>query len=148
MRDRLRTGFIAGALGALAITVIMLVMQLAMGATPMFVGTYQSVLGPSSLVVAELVGGVLFVLSGAVWGMLFTSLVKQPTLARGMLFGLAPALWLWLVVAPLMLGQPAFFGFQVPNLVMPFLFNVVVWGSITGWYSAEHMPQGQLASAD
>lgn len=148
MQDRLRIGFIAGALGALAITVIMLVMQLAMGTTPMFVGTYQSVLGPASLVVAELIGGVLFVLSGAVWGMLFTALIEQPTLAQGMLFGLAPALWLWLVVAPLMLGQPVFFGFQVPNLVMPFIFNVIVWGSITGWYSAEHMPQGQLASAD
>jgi len=143
MQERLRIGFIAGALGSLAITVIMLIMQFAMGATPMFVGTYQSVLGPSSLVVAELVGGVLFVLSGAAWGALFTALVDRPTLVKGMLFGLVPALWLWLVVAPVMLGQPVFFGFQVPQLVMPFIFNVIVWGSITGWYSAERLPLAQ-----
>lgn len=146
MQERLRIGFIAGALDSLAITVIMLLMQLAMGATPMFVGPYQSVFGPSSLVVAEFVGGVLFVLSGVVWGALFTALVKQPTLAKGMLFGFIPALWLWLVVAPFMLGQPAFFGFQGPKLVMPFIFNVIVWGSVTGWYSAEQVPQKQMSS--
>lgn len=146
MQERLRIGFVAGALGSLAITVIMLIMQLAMGATPMFVGTYQSVFGPSSLVVAELVGGVLFVLSGAAWGALFTALIKQPTLVKGMVFGLVPALWLWLVVAPVMLGQPAFFGFQVPKLVLPFLFNVIVWGSVTGWYSAARVPQAPVAS--
>jgi len=146
MQERLRIGFVAGALGSLAITVVMLIMQLAMGATPMFVGTYQSVFGPSSLVVAELVGGVLFVLSGAAWGTLFTALIKQPTLVKGMVFGLVPALWLWLVVAPVMLGQPAFFGFQVPKLVLPFLFNVIVWGSVTGWYSAARVPQAPVAS--
>lgn len=145
MKERLRVGFVAGALGSLAITVIMLIMQVAMAATPMFVGTYQSVFGPSSLAVAELVGGVLFVLSGAAWGALFTALIKQPTLVKGMLFGLVPALWLWIIVAPVMLGQPAFFGFQIPKLVMPFIFNVIVWGSVTGWYSAERVPQGSVA---
>jgi len=145
MQERLRIGFIAGALGSLAITIIMLIMQVGMGATPMFVGTYQSVFGPSSLVVAELVGGVLFVLSGAAWGALFAALISQPTLVKGMLFGFVPALWLWLVVAPVMLGQSAFFGFQIPKLVMPFIFNVIVWGSITGWYSAERVPQLQSA---
>ena len=55
-----------------------------------------------------------------------------------MAFGLLPALWLWIVVAPVM-GQLIFFGFAPMQLILPFVFNVIVWGSFVGWYSQRRL---------
>jgi hypothetical protein len=134
MQSRLQSGFIGGALGSVLITVIMLVMRGLGGITPMFVAAFDATLGPASPVVSGVAGGVLFVLSGALWGVPFGALVQSPTVGKGVAFGLVPALWLWLVVAPMMLGKPVFFGFALPKLVLPFVFNCLVWGTTVGWY--------------
>jgi len=135
MQSRLRSGFVGGALGFVFITAIMLVMLAIGGATPMFITTFNATFGPSSPAIAGLVGGVLFVLSGALWGVPFAALVRRPTIWKGIAFGLVPALWLWLVVAPAMLGKQVFFGFAPPKLIMPFVFNCLVWGTTVGWYT-------------
>ena len=135
MQSRLWSGFIGGALGSVFITAIMLVMFAIGGVTPMFMSTFNATFGPSSSVVAGLAGGALFVLSGALWGVPFAALVRAPTIWKGIAFGLVPALWLWLVVAPAMLGKPAFFGFALPKLILPFVFNCLVWGTTVGWYA-------------
>jgi hypothetical protein len=135
MRSRLQSGFIGGALGSCFIAAIMLVMQAVGGVTPMFIATFNATLGPASPIVAGIAGGALFVLSGALWGVPFGALVRSPTIWKGIAFGLVPALWLWIVVAPMMLGKPAFFGFAPPKLLLPFVFNCLVWGTTVGWYA-------------
>lgn len=135
MQSRLRSGFVGGALGSVLIVAIMLVMLVLGGVTPMFVATFNATFGPAGPVVAGLAGGALFVLSGALWGVPFAALVRRPSIGKGIAFGLVPALWLWLVVAPGMLGKPVFFGFAPPKLIMPFVFNCLVWGTTVGWYT-------------
>lgn len=137
MQSRLQSGFVGGALGSVFITAIMLVMLAIGGVTPMFIATFNATFGPSSSVLAGLGGGALFVLSGALWGVPFAALVRAPTIWKGIAFGLVPALWLWLFVAPVMLGKPVFFGFAPPKLIMPFVFNCLVWGTTVGWYTPE-----------
>lgn len=144
MKASLRTGFIGGTIGSLAIVAIMLVMYAMQGVTPMFMATYQSAIGAGGPLAAGLVGGVLFVLSGAVWGALYAAVVPDPSITKGIAFGFVPALWLWVVVAPLMLGQPVFFGFAAPKIIMPFIFNCLVWGTATGWYASQNI---QLSEA-
>ncbi|MEF8816423.1 MAG: hypothetical protein V5A20_13340 [Salinibacter sp.] len=136
MQSRLRSGFVGGALGSIFITAIMLAMFAIGGVTPMFMSTFTATFGPSSSIVAGLAGGALFVLSGALWGVPFAALVRAPTIWKGIAFGLVPALWLWLVVAPGMLGKPVFFGFAPPKLILPFVFNCLVWGTTVGGYTA------------
>jgi hypothetical protein len=31
-------------------------------------------------------------------------------------------------------GKPFFNGFSVPGILLPILFNVVIWGGFLGWY--------------
>ena len=146
MKARPTAGFIGGTIGSLLIVAIMLILFAVQGTTPMFMATYTSAIGAGGPLAAGLVGGLLFVLSGAVWGALFAALVPNPTVLKGIGFGLVPALWLWVVVAPLMLGQPLFFGFAAPKIIMPFIFNCIVWGSATGWHARRHaQPSAALA---
>jgi hypothetical protein len=128
-------GFVGGFIGALILAFIMLVMQgTGMGA-PMFVGAYEATLGSAGGPVATwIVGAVLFAISGGLWGALYGVFVRESSITKGMIFGFLPALWLWLVVAPFILDKPIFFGFQPPKLLLPLVFNVVIWGGFLGWY--------------
>ncbi len=134
MSKSLQVGFVGGFLGSLILIAIMLVMQAAMGSTPMYVGSYQNTLGPSSMVMAQVVGGFLFAVIGGLWGALFAAVVSEPTVLKGMLFGIIPTFFVWLFVAPFILGAPLFMGFAAQGLILPFVFNVIVWGGFLGWY--------------
>lgn len=136
MSTRLRIGYVAGTLGAVILIVIMYLMELTgLGGPPAFVDMYESVFGGTGPG-AEFIAAVLFALSGGVWGAIFGAIVSDPTILKGMLFGILPTLWLWIVVVPVT-GSPLFNGFTTMGLVMPLLFNVVIWGSFVGWYCAE-----------
>lgn len=143
MYSRLQSGFVGGALGSVFIAAIMLAMFVVAGTPPMFMATFNATLGPASPIVAGLAGGALFVLSGALWGVPFAALVRTPTIGKGIAFGLVPALWLWVVVAPVMLGKPVFFGFALPKLILPFVFNCLVWGTTVGWYAGADAPAAE-----
>lgn len=132
MSNRLTQGFIAGLLGAVILTVIMFIMQAAGMSDPGFVSMYRSTFGtnpPTDQIIAAL----LFIISGGIWGLLFGLITKEPSVLKGMLFGILPTLWLWIVVNAF-LGKPLFNGFTAKGLIMPFIFNVIIWGSFVGWY--------------
>jgi hypothetical protein len=131
----MKKGFIAGFLGAIILIAVMYLLQLAqLSGEPGFVGIGKTVLG-SGLAPALLnilsAGG--FALAGGVWGLIFAVVVRNPNLVKGMLFGLAPTLFLWLVIAPLT-GKPIFNGFALPGILLPILFNVIIWGGFVGWF--------------
>lgn len=130
----MKKGFIAGFLGALILIAIMYAMKLAQMGDPGFVGIGKTVLGDNlSPVILNVLSALGFAVAGGIWGAIFSALVKNPTVLKGMLFGFAPTLFLWLVIAPLT-GKPIFNGFAVQGILLPILFNVVVWGSFTGWF--------------
>ncbi len=132
MDNRLVQGFIAGAIGALILTVIMYIMKGAGMGDPAFVGMYKGAVGdnpPGGQVVAA----ILFIISGGIWGLIYALFVKHPTVLNGFLFGILPTLWL-LVVVNATIGKPLFNGFTAKGLLMPIIFNMVIWGTFVGWY--------------
>ncbi len=94
-------------------------------------------------VLAAVLGGLTFVLIGALWGLPF-ALVPRPTVLKGMLYGFVPALFGWTVL-PLVLGGAVFGGFALMALLIPFVMNVLIWGSILGWYAQRHVSTGAAA---
>jgi hypothetical protein len=132
MNQRLKFGFIAGCLGAVILVVVMYILMVVGMGNPGFVQMYRSTFGthpPTDHLIAAL----LFIISGGIWGIVFALLVKRPTVFKGFLFGLLPTLWLWLVVNAV-LQKPLFNGFTVPGILMPLIFNMLIWGSFIGWY--------------
>lgn len=132
MRKPLTNGFVAGFLGALILVIVMYIMDLAGMGEPGFVAMHRAAFGinpPMDHVVAA----IIFVTSGGVWGSIFAWMVKQPTVFKGFLFGFLPTLWLWTVVN-YTIGKPLFNGFEAKGLLLPIIFNMVIWGSFAGWY--------------
>ena len=134
MNNRIAVGFIGGALGAILLVVVMYIMQAAGMGAPAFVKMYHAMFG-SNPPIDQIIAAIIFIISGGIWGILFTLLVKHPTILKGMLFGLLPSLWLWVVVNPI-IGQPLFNDFTLKGILMPLLFNVVIWGTFMGWYAS------------
>lgn len=143
MSDRVRIGFTAGFIGAVILIVTMYLLQ-ALGVVPepMFVTTYRSIFGADAPM-ADLLGGLLFALSGGVWGAIFGALVALPTVGKGVAFSLLPTLWVWLVVAPIN-DQPLFNGLTPMGLLLPLGANAI-WGAFVGWYLAQRV--GRTAPA-
>jgi hypothetical protein len=65
-------------------------------------------------------------------------MVKRPTIVKGILFGLLPNLWLWIAVNGY-LGKPLFNGFSLMGILGPVVFNMLIWGSILGWYASRKL---------
>jgi len=131
--SRFGAGFVAGTVGGGILVVLMYILSwTGLAGDPGFVGTYHTVFGTVAPI-DHLFAALLFMISGGIWGGIFTSLVRRPTPLYGAVFALAPTLWTWLVVAP-MNGKPLFNGFAAKGILFPLLFNVVVWGTFVGWY--------------
>jgi hypothetical protein len=137
MNQNLKIGFFAGAIGAVILAAIMYLMMTGTGQVPAFVGMFRAWFGANPPL-DHVLGALGFVLAGGIWGLLFTALVHQPTLSKGMLFGLLPTLFLWLVLAPAT-GKPLFNGFTPQGIILPLVFNVIVWGSFVGWYCSRRI---------
>ena len=123
----------AGLWGAVVLIIVMYVFQ-ALGwiGEPGFVGIYRS-LFHSDNISAQVLAAVLFAISGGIWGLLYALFTRHSTVYKGAVFGFIPSFWLWLVVLPT-IGQPIFSGFTTKGLLLPILFNVVIWGSFVGAY--------------
>jgi hypothetical protein len=132
MNNRLSSGFTGGVLGALLLILIMYILMLLGMGTPAFLKMYRAVFSENPPI-DHFIAGLLFLLAGGLWGLLFAAVVKHPTILKGMLFGLLPTFFLWVVINPI-IGQPLFNDFTVKGLLMPLFFNVVVWGTFIGWY--------------
>lgn len=137
MKHRLLTGFIAGCLGAIILGIIMYILMAAGMGEPAFVKMYHGTFGVHSAA-DQVIAAILFIISGGIWGLIFTWLIKKPTVLNGMLFGFLPTLWL-LIVVNAVIGQPLFNGFHAKGIIMPIIFNVVIWGSFVGWYVSRRL---------
>ena len=111
MSNRLTSGFTGGALGALLLIVVMYIMMLMGMGDPAFLKMYRAMFG-SNPPIDHIISGLLFLLAGGLWGLLFAAMVKHPTIIKGMLFGILPTLFLWVVINPI-IGQPLFNDFTV-----------------------------------
>jgi len=131
--SRIQQGFLAGCIGAVLLVAIMYILKaVGLSGDPGFVGIYNKTFVASPKPPGDaIVAAMLFVLSGGVWGAFYGWLVKQPTVLNGLLFGLLPTLWMWIAVNAFV-GQPLFNGFTVKGLLLPLVFNMLVWGSFVG----------------
>ncbi|CAA9412024.1 MAG: hypothetical protein AVDCRST_MAG64-2421 [uncultured Phycisphaerae bacterium] len=130
-RTRAATGAVAGLAGAAVVAALMYALfwsgQLA---APTFLAAERTLLGTRGwLDHAFAVLG--FLAAGGIWGWLFGLLVPRPTLLAGVAFGLLPALFHWLVIAPL-IGDGLFNRGTAAGVALPLLFNALVWGGIVG----------------
>ncbi|HEY5372004.1 MAG TPA: hypothetical protein VIJ75_23735 [Hanamia sp.] len=131
-------GFSGGCMGAFILIIVMYILMAAGMGDPAFVKMYHSTFGIHSPAFDQVIAGILFIISGGIWGMIFTWMVKNPTIGKGMLFGFLPTLWLLIAVNAFM-GQPLFNGFHAKGIIMPVIFNVVIWGSFVGWYASRKL---------
>lgn len=136
MKHSLKTGFIGGCIGAVVLALLAYLMQAVGKGVPPFFAMYSATIGthPAYQVVAL----ILFILSGGIWGLIFTWIVKRPTVLKGILFGLLPNLWIWLAIDGF-LGKPLFNGFSLTGILGPIVSNMLIWGSILGWYVSKKM---------
>lgn len=138
MNNRILQGFIAGCLGAVILVVIMYILQ-AMGmGDPAFTGMYKAQFGPNPPGGAFL-AAILFIISGGIWGLIYALIIKNSTVLKGFLFGILPTLWL-LIVINAVIGKPLFNDFKLMGIIMPVIFNMVVWGCFIGWYVDRNSP--------
>lgn len=134
MKHSLATGFIAGSLGAIILAAIMYIMKAAGMGDPGFVGLYRATI-LSNTPVDEFIAAILFIISGGIWGVIFSWMVKRPTILKGILFGILPNLWLWVVINAVV-DKPLFNGFSLKGILIPVVFNMIIWGSFIGWYAS------------
>ncbi len=133
MKQSLKNGFIGGCIGAVVLALISYGMQLAGKSEPPFVSAYHATIGTHTG--NQIVALILFIISGGIWGLIFGWMVKRPTILKGLIFGILPNLWLWTVLNGA-LGKPLFNGFTLMGIVGPIIFNMLIWGSILGWYAS------------
>lgn len=133
MKAYLSSGFVGGFIGAIILGIISYGMKGAGMGDPPFVVMYHFTFGSHSPVIDQIIAAILFFISGGIWGLIFTWMVKKPTIVKGMLFGFLPNLWIWTVLNFYM-GQPLFNGFSAKGIIGPIIFNVIIWGGFLGWY--------------
>lgn len=78
MKASLITGFIGGCLGAIILVIIMYILMGAGMGDPAFVEMYHGIAGVHSAIADNIIAGILFIISGGIWGLIFTGLVKKP----------------------------------------------------------------------
>lgn len=134
MNHKLTVSFTGGVIGASVLVALSYLMMLAnMIPAPPYLEPYRAVAGAHGAATDHVLSGIGFLLAGGLWGLLYGAMVRRPSVASGMLFGILPTLFMWLVVAPIA-GKPLFNGFQAKGLLLPLAFNVAIWGSFLGWY--------------
>ena len=137
MKATFKDAFIGGLIGSLAVTgALALLVVIGMIPKAPFVGAYQSTIG-GDWVAATVLGGLLFILFGALWALPF-ALVANPTVLKGIVYGILPTLWAWTFVPGVLTGGALFGGFTALGLLIPIVMNCLIWGSIVGWYCKQH----------
>jgi hypothetical protein len=132
-RTRAATGFLAGAAAAAVLAAVAYVLALAggPGSAPSFVAASRVWLGTHGGLDHAL-GTLGFLVAGGLWGALFALVITRPNVGTGMLFGIVPTVFLWLVVAPLA-GAGLFMGGTLGGILLPLLANTLIWGGVLGY---------------
>ncbi len=121
----------AGFKGALLLIAIMYGMKYyGYAGDPGYLAVYYTVTVEVNVIFDHVMAGFLFALSGGLWGVLFV-FISNPNAWKGMLYGLLPTLWLWVVVIPYSGGE-FFGGFEQRALLQPLVLNCLIWGSYLG----------------
>lgn len=121
----------AGFKGAILVIAALYVMKYGGWAgDPGYLDVYYTVAVKVNPIFDHVMAGFLFALSGGLWGVLFV-FVNNPTMWKGLLFGLLPTLWLWLVVIPYTGGE-IFGGFEPRAILQPLVLNCLIWGAYVG----------------
>ncbi|PSQ82050.1 MAG: hypothetical protein BRD46_00525 [Bacteroidetes bacterium QS_8_68_15] len=145
MQSRLRTGFVGGLFGSLAVAgTLGLLVLFGPPSKAMFVAAYQQTLG-GGWIAATLIGGALFLLFGALWAVPYAALVARSSVLKGILFGSVPTLWTWTFVPAVLTGGPMFGGGAPAGIIIPIVMNCLIWGSIVGWYVRRRSTHGPVA---
>lgn len=127
-------GFVGGFLGGAILAAIMFILQATgVAGEPGFVQSFHAIVGTLSPALDASVAAFLFAVAGGIWGAVYVLLTRRRTVASGILFGILPTLFLWLVSAPLS-HMPLFLGFTAKGIILPLVFNCLIWGSFLGWY--------------
>jgi hypothetical protein len=139
MQSKYRTAFIGGLIGSVAVAAALglLVLLGQIPKTP-FVASWQSVAGGGWLA-ATIIGGILFLLIGALWAVPFPAIFSRPTVLKGILWGLVPTLWALTFVPAALLGKPMFAGGAPKGIIVPIVMNCLIWGSIVGWWGRRRL---------
>jgi hypothetical protein len=136
-RSRAATGAVAGVIGAAAVVATAYLLHAAglIPAPPSLAAASRVVANGGHSALAYVAGAFASIAAGVAWGALFGLLVRRPTIVRGMAFGLLPALFQCLVLAPLA-GQGVFFSRVGPAAGTAFtlLFNVLLFGGALGYF--------------
>ena len=124
--------FKAGIKGALLVIAAMYGAEyMGYAGKPQYIDFYYFVAEPIGPIVDQIVAGFLFAMAGGLWALLF-AFIKRPSVMVGMVYGLLPTLWLWMVVLPVTGGE-FFGGFEQRALFMPLFYNCIIWGGYLGW---------------
>ena len=131
-RTRAATGFLAGLAAAAVLAAVSYVLALSggPGSAPSFVGASRGSFGTHGGL-DHVLGTLGLLVAGGLWGTLFAVFVTRPNIGKGMLFGVVPTLFFWLVVAPLS-GGGLFMGATASGIALPLLGNVLIWGGVLG----------------
>lgn len=97
-----------------------------------WVAMWQTFLGGEDWVVPAIVGGLLFIAIGVLWGLPF-AFVDEPSTFKGVVYGVLPTLWAWTGM-PLLMDRPPLGGLDPIGVTLPIVMNCVIWGSILGWW--------------
>ena len=77
MNNQLLKGFIAGAIGAIILAIVMYIMKAAGMGEPGFVGMYQAAFGANPPT-DQILGAIIFIISGGIWGLTIRTPGKTP----------------------------------------------------------------------
>ncbi len=133
MTPTVRASLTGAFLGSLAVAATLALLVL-LGVVPQtgYVASWKAIAG-GGWGTAAVFGGALFLLIGTLWGLPF-AWVPRPTIPKAWLWALVPTAWA-LVGWPLVLGNPPLAGGDPKGLVLTFLMNVGIWGTVLGAYA-------------
>jgi hypothetical protein len=97
----------------------------------LFLATAQRLFGVHGAL-DHVVGIAAALVCSALCGALYGLLVQQPGIVNGILFAIVVQAVLWMALAPV-LGVGLFYGASTQSIVLPLVFNVLIWGGLLGW---------------
>jgi hypothetical protein len=134
---RAATGAVAGLIGGAAVVTVAFLLHAArlIPAPPPLAAAGRLLNGRGGPPLAYVAAALGALVAATAWGAFFGFFVRRPTILKGMIFGVLPALFQWLVLSPL-LGYGVFFrgmGTGV-GIGFPLLFSVLIFGSTLGYF--------------
>lgn len=133
MKLMFKAGFREGAIGAFILAVMLYALTyFAVVPEPIFVTNFKTVFGENVGVLIHPLSLALYLISGGIWGFIFTLIPVKKSYWTGTLYGIVPTLWLWIMAYPSM-NLPMFGNGDPLQIVGPLVFNLPIWGGYVGY---------------